>query len=225
MKYKNLLVLAVMLMGSFSSFAAVVSVTNNEFKIIDGSNSLKSFVFDDSLFQGSNIITDISLSVTFSKCTFEVSETGCIAGGGQSLPFNNEIGLALIGPNGESVSLIENVGGDERFETGVFSTFITGRGDFSFVNILFSDAGQDLFNDLASVIDVNSNVFAPEGFLSDFIGISGAGSWQLFVEDDSNFDPLAFHSATLNITTAQVSAPAVFGIFAFAALGLLARRK
>ncbi|MGB3723098.1 MAG: PEP-CTERM sorting domain-containing protein [Pacificimonas sp.] len=214
---------AVLLLGMAApAMAVTVSQTDDDFATVDGGFDFKDFTFDASEFGDEQAITGVTLQVVFDKCVNTVSADGCGDPGGGTIPFNNEIGFALIAPDGTIVSLIENDGGNEDFETGATSTFGIGSGDFENISILFSDGGAALGADPVS------GTFAPEGALSDFAGVLASGTWRFFFEDDAGADPLGIRSVTLSLTTAgaiDVPAPAALGLFGLGLAGLAGWRR
>ena len=216
MKMISSTLLLIVLVFSVNANANIMSVTNDDFGVVDNSFDFRDFDF--SSFADTQAVVNAVISVTFSKCSASTDANGCSGDGGS--PFNNEIGLALIAPTGEFVSLVENNSDNELFETGNFETFVQGTGNFNLITIVFDDLGASLGS------TPSSGTFAPEGSLSDFIGLNANGTWRLFFEDDVGADALVFHTATLTLTTRDVPVPALLPVFATLLLGLgLMRRR
>lgn len=200
--------------------AATVSMTDDEFAVVDESFGFKDFTFTAGDFGTDSTITGVTLSVLFDKCDEDAALNGCAADG---RPFADEIGFALIGPDGTAVSLVENEGGNELYETEVSFSFVPGLNSLENISILFDDDGASLGFLPAS------GTFAPEGALAAFNGLSGIGTWRFFFEDDAWFDELAIRSVTLNLETAgeatDVPAPGALGLLGLGILTLAARRR
>jgi hypothetical protein len=172
------------------------SVTNNTPAQADGNFQDLSFVFNAGSFPaGYNFITDVNVSVTFSK-TPEF--------GGQP-PFFDEIGLTLFDPNGRTAALI------------AFNSFFEGADDATFTGqIVFDDSASDPVN--VDPSQPQAGTFRPISSLDIFNGASPAGTWTLRVSDSVAGSPVSFSSATVSITA--VPEPGTYALLATA--GLLA---
>jgi hypothetical protein len=209
--------------GVGAANATLISKSNSTFGGIDGTSINRDFVFSEGDFSDSSIVTKVTIEIDFSKC-------GQLGGPGGCTDFSeflspgaveSEMGFALISPDGTSVALVENSGGNESFETGSFDTFINGGINLVHIVILFEDETTELGNRPAS------GTFSPEGFLSSFNGKDAVGTWSLFLEDDAPGDPLVFHEATLNITVLDdtVPEPGTLALFGVSIIGLAVIRR
>ncbi len=197
--------------------AMVITKTDSVFVSNDNSFTIKLFDFLLADFGGgSTTVSSVTVTVDYSKCGSGVGTGGCTGGPGN--PFANEIGFALRSPGGTNVSLIENNGDNEDYETGNFETFASGGSNFDRIVTTFDDAGAALGSAPAS------GVFAPEGSLGDFAGESALGVWEFFIEDDVGLDPIGVYSVRLDVTVsdgAPVPVPAPLVLMGLG-LGLLA---
>ena len=223
--------LALSLLVSAVSQAAIVSKTNATFGSFDGTYGYRDVVFDVADFAGDpTIVLDVDVSITFAKP--KVSDLFL----GDLPPGYNEIEFALVSPAGTTFTLISNPGGVELVADDFFETFSTGADGASFSGtILFDQSASDPVD-----IDPNSipsGTYRPDddtlNSLDVFSGESAVGTWRLFVEDDTApfdpfFDPpspLEFTSFTLTITTAFASndpipEPSSVAVFSLAAVGM-----
>lgn len=124
---------------------------------------------------------DVSISVDFSKCDdppIGPDGTQCI---GQGLPYANEIGLWLTGPDGTTVRLVPV--GYYDYDSGGHVT----------VN----------FQDAAPVLDttMQSGTYSlPLDSFSEFAGLDMFGTWTLTLQDTDFGDPLEYFGARLMLS-------------------------
>jgi len=204
-----------LLTGTFMALAATgaqaeVIVTDKTYRDFDATFGYVSF----------NVTThgridDLNVAVEFSKCDnpyIDPQGSRCIS---PDRPFENEIVMRLIGPDGRVVSLVEA----ETFDVG--DTTGIGR-----IIMTFDDEGSPLGK------RVQAGAFRPLGQLSVFDGMDMFGEWQLYFEDTTSSDPFEVFSSSLIFNrpadpVADVPEPgslAVFGAGMFA-LGALRRRQ
>jgi hypothetical protein len=204
----SLLGAAAMTLAAAGAQAGVV-YTDNTYRDFDNSSGYVTFDV------GSHgLISDLNIAVEFSKCDnpyIDPEGSVCI---GRNTPFENEIVMRLIGPDGREISLIEKNTFDQGDTPGIGRIILT-----------FDDQGAKLGS------RVQAGAFRPLEALSVFNGMDMFGQWTLFFQDTQGSDPLEVFSSSLIFNSAlppaEVPEPAslaVFGTGLFA-LGALRRRQ
>lgn len=160
------------------------------------------------------LIKDLDVAISFSKCDnpyLSANGQACLS---ENKPFENEIVIRLIGPDGRVVRLVNENTYDQGNTGGI------GR-----VTVNFDDEGAALGRRVAA------GSFRPVESLSLFDGMDMFGQWQLYFEDTKRFDPFEVYSSRLVFTeqlappAAQVPEPASLVIFGAGLLGLAATRR
>ena len=192
--------------ASASASAAVITATNAMYGTIDGREATRAFAFD---VHGK--ITDVNITVEFSKCDNPPVGPNGSACVGRGSPFEDEFSLVLIGPNGQSTALVE-----------AFETYLAGTGGNAAgrVSVTFDDEALR-----APGPRVQAGSFRPVESLSLFDGMDLFGSWTLYLQDFIPSDPLEFFSASLDIAyePAPVPEPATLAMLGLG-LGLMGMR-
>lgn len=157
--------------------AALITATNSISGIADGSMIERSVDIATS-----GEITDVNVTVSWSKCGGDVDNNlFCTGNGGFSFP--DEPSMTILGPTGANTVLFP-------------PSFFTQPPESIDVTTTFDDqAGTALST------TIQSGTFQPTGLLSVFNGLEVMGQWTLQISDLFFLDPTAFRSFTLNITT------------------------
>lgn len=188
-----------------SASAAVITATNGTYGVIDGSQATRGLPID---VRGR--ITDVNITVEFSKCDSPpIGPSGSVCRG-RGVPFENEFTLLLTGPTGQEVTLVE-----------AFKTYTSGvDGGAGRVSVIFDDEALR-----AAGPRVQAGSFRPAGSLALFDGMDLFGSWTLYLQDFINSDPLEFFSASLEVAyePAPVPEPATLAMLGLG-LGLMGIR-
>ena len=192
--------------ASASASAAVVTATNTTYGIIDGREDPRALAVDVH-----GRITDVNITVEFSKCDnppIGPNGSACV---GRGSPFENEFSLVLMGPNGQFATLVQ------AFATYVSGTAADAAGR---VSVTFDDEALR-----AAGPRVQAGSFRPVDTLSLFDGMDLYGSWTLYLRDLFPSDPLEFFSASLDIAyePAPVPEPATLAMLGLG-LGLMGMR-
>lgn len=169
-------------LGAINAQAALLTATNSTAGVFDASSGTRTFSL------GAGIITDVNISISFSKCDDPSnSDGGACNGSGSS--FNNEIVFRLTSANGTTVNLVNAF---------TYSGQTPGSGAQT---VVFDDGAATAVGGPSVV----SGTFRPVGLLSAMNGADSAGTWTLFIQDTTLQDPLNFFSSTLSVTTREAS--------------------
>lgn len=209
MKAINSLYSGIAMMFAAGAAHADVIYTDQTYRDFDASSAYVTF----------NVTThgqidDLNIAVEFSKCDnpyIDPEGSACV---GRDTPFENEIVMRLVGPDGRILSLIEPNTFDQGDTPGI------GR-----ITLTFDDEGARLGK------RVQGGAFRPVQALNLFDGMDMFGQWKLYFGDTTGSDPLEVFSSSLIFNSADAPADvpepagfAVFGIGLFA-LGALRRRQ
>lgn len=194
--------------ASASASAGVIAV-DTDYRAFDASSGYVAF---DVTTRG--LIKDLDVAITFSKCDnpyLSMNGQACLS---ENKPFENEIVIRLIGPDGRVVRLVNENTYDQGDTGGI------GR-----VTVNFDDEGAALGRRVAA------GSFRPVESLSLFHGMDMFGQWQLYFEDTKRYDPFEVYGSRLVLTEtlaapgAQVPEPASLVIFGAGLLGLATTRR
>lgn len=188
--------------STFQPEPRVNAVTDKTYRDFDGKSGYVSF---DVATHGA--IQDLNVAIEFSKCDNPYVEAGGTACISPDRPFESDIVMRLIGPDGRQFSLVE---------LNIFDVGDSGAGR---VTMTFDHEGQALGR------RVQAGTFRPVGQSSSFDGMDMFGEWRLYFQDIALKDPLEVFSSSLifNQLEAEVPEPgslAMFGAGLFA-LGAL----
>lgn len=150
----------------------------------------------------SGLITDVNLTVDFSKCGGSATMEGCTSNL-SGFTFNREIVFWLV-----HLSNTANIVDEFTFSGQSGAARVTQTYD--------DEAGTAVGGN-----SLQNGTFSPVGLLSLFDGLDSAGIWTFGFQDTVGSDPLVVHSWTLNITTADATAVPEPGTLALFGLGLL----
>lgn len=209
MKALSSLFTGMALMLAAASAQAGVIYTDKPYRDFDASSAYVTFNVTTH-----GLIDDLNIAVEFSKCDnpyIDPEGSACV---GRDTPYENEIVMRLVGPDGRILSLIEPNTFDQGDTPGI------GR-----ITLTFDDEGASLGK------RVQGGAFRPVQALSLFDGMDMFGQWKLYFGDTTGSDPLEVFSSSLIFNSADAPADvpepagfAVFGIGLFA-LGALRRRQ
>lgn len=192
MKTKLSLLLVLISLMILPATAGVISITNGSPGLFDDDSGTRIVTVTTSEpGYGTGIISDVNIAINFAKASGLGFDLPSQAG----TPFYEEIHFVLIGPGGQSVTLIE---------LGSWSS--GSDGEFFDGTIYFDDSAPSIVNFGTAPVP---GVFRPTGLgrLADFNALSALGTWTLFVEDSIGMDALRFRGYTLDIATTDVAAP------------------
>ncbi len=196
---------AALSLGGQAASAATVSQSFNPVLQADASSGTYSFVFAPSM-----TISDVNITLDFTKCDNPISSTGACQGTGYS--YNREIVFSLISPSGTIVQLVTQ------------DTY-TGQTPGDRVQVTFDDAATTLVGGST----LSSGSFQPIGSLSSFNGEDSAGTWSIFYQDTVGADPMSLNGFTLavngpNVVPLPAGLPLLVGALTLLG-GVAARRR
>ena len=158
------------------------------------------------------LVKDLDVAIALSKCDnpyLSASGQACLS---ENKPFENEIVIRLIGPDGRVVGLVN----ENTFDQG-------DSGGIGRVTVTFDDEGAALGRRVAA------GSFRPVESLSLFDGMDMFGQWQLYFEDTKRYDPFEVYSSRLIFTEqaadTQVPEPGSLAVFGAGLFGLAALRR
>ena len=191
---------------------AAVIATDATYGVIDGTFGTRTLNVS-----AHGAITDLNITVEFSKCDdppIGPAGTRCLSDG---TPFENEIMLRLVSPDGREVNLVN------------FGTFGPGTSGAGRVSMTFDDEAADALGP-----QIMAGTFRPVGQLSDFDGMDMFGTWTLYLEDLSIGDPLEYFSSSLEALASgpgpdpdptPVPEPASLALLGLGMIGMRAARR
>jgi hypothetical protein len=156
---------------------------------VDGSNAT-----DTISLTGGTTVSNVTLTVDFTKCDDPFASGPLCTTPGRA--FHNEIVFKLT-HLGVTIDLTEKY-------TYSVKAHPTGYGQHAIVT--FDDAASDLVGSTNPYPGTDTGypedgAFQPIGELSDFLGLTAAGDWTLYVEDTNSSDPLYLHEWSIDVTS------------------------
>ena len=179
--------------------AGLITVSDTTPGVVDRSSATRTLSVGTS-----GLVSDVDVTVDFSKCSASATTAGCVGEGGST--FNREIVFRLLF-GGVTVNLVNE------------DTF-SGQPDSTRVTQTYDDEAASLVGGATLL----TGSFRPVGTLGAFDGLDAQGDWTFFFQDTVGADALVLHSISLSITTEDAAGVPSPGTVALLGLGLLALR-